>query len=216
MEFYGSRYTPKRYHYDPIVVSTEYYDYTSSAENLDGESASTSSSQYRVMPITYDDCPPAYWGNDDAAYNIQSYGSNVVLPFTACIEIYNNKSHHPHHHHHHHHQGVGAGGRMTPPTPPGDSVGSGSGVTGVDYNSTGEDEIIINVRHVPMCCSCCGRQGVGGGAAPYGAGGPPQPPQPPHPIYRTSRYDLRETPVKYFRYDFSPKIIFDLDFSILV
>lgn len=117
MEFYGSRYAPKRYKIrEPVVVSTEYYDYT-----LDTDDAG--SSAYRVMPITYDDCTPSYDIHEDGGYNIQHYGSNVVLPFSACIEIYNNKpvNNYP--------------GRNTP----------------VLVNSD-SDEIVINVRHTPNNC----------------------------------------------------------------
>lgn len=199
MEFYGSRYTPKRYRKEPVVVSTEYYDYTSTAS--DTNDCDSSTSHYRVMPITYEEITPGYCGNGvEDCYNIQSYGSNVVLPFMACIEIYNNKtpngkhlhflSHsnpHPHHH-------VGA-----TPVSTADRLGSlnsRGGGGNLEYNSTGDDEIIINVRQVPVYCACCGRQPAASGPG-YGVTQPPTPP----PIYRmpdrSSRYD---TPVQYFKY----------------
>lgn len=218
MEFYGSRYAPKRYRSEPVIVSTEFYDYT--GENDCDSSGAGSSTNYRVMPITYDDCTPAYNsaainGADDC-YNIQNYGSNVVLPFQACIEIYNNKL--PKHVHYggqqhipppHPHQQHGMYPQQPYPAqqqqqPPNqfmvDAAGRRTPMNGVgaaqnpDYSSGGEDEIIINVRQVPMHCGCC--RGQNGG---YPAG---QPIQQQYRVDRPGRYDFRggEKPVKFFRY----------------
>lgn len=237
MEFYGSRYAPKRYKCEPIVVSTEYYDYTLDNDaDSGGGGGGGAGGNYRVMPITYDECTPAYNNCNDDCYNIQHYGSNVVLPFSACIEIYNNKPrqgvgaapvsnppyydnhipsshHHAHHHHHYHHPGQNPTLTQHLPSriPDGHVTPQIATNSSGEYSSGGEDEIIINVRHVPAQCSC-GRSmpsyqpAIGGHIPPPSH--PPPPPPPSQPVQyrvidRPARYDYRDQPpVKYFRLDY--------------